>query len=297
MGFHVPCRLSLLWKSSLTPPKEFTTRHAAVASITGFGRVLRSPGKSPVAEPFFLEPYMILYDMLNDDDEELRDLAAVTASWVLSYSSVAPSKAVTLSPLNASQLLTDFIVGHYAESPLLCVRIMRYITGQEVRMGGSTHTRRLAPVSDLVTEYRKESTILFEEEKQNLFIDEVREVDRWSGRLLELAESSYDGRSTASVFQWVSDGLSYLIELAVDDSGAGKDGFIGWTTNPDTFTLGVRLISLASVMASPGFPASKSLGGDGQTLKEKLQLLYMHGKTASLHVDWLSRIRRAVDSS
>ncbi|KAI9043885.1 THADA/TRM732 family protein [Aspergillus affinis] len=276
---------------------EFTTRHAAVSSLTAFGRVLRSPGKAPLAETFFLEPYLILYDMLNDDDEELRDLAALTASWVLSYSSVASFKAVTLSPFNASQLLSEFVVDNYAGSPLLCNRVIRYITGQESRIGGSTQRKRQTPVSDLISEYMKESTTLFEEEKQNLFIDEVREVNRWSGQLLKLAAGSYDDRLTRSVCQWVSDGLSYLIELAVNGSGPGKDGFLGWTTKPETFTLGVRLIELAGVMASPGFPASKNLGGDEQILKEKLQLLYMHGKAVSLHVDWLSRIQRAVDAS
>lgn len=239
---------------------------------------------------------MILYDMLNDDDEELRDLAASTASWVLSHSSVT-SKAVTLSPFNASQLLSDFIVDNYAGSSLLCTRVVRFITGQDTRVGGSTQRKRLSSVSDLVSEYRKESTTLFEEEKQNLYVDEVREVDRWSGKLLRLTEGSYDEHLTKSVFQWVSHGLSYLIELVVDGSGSGKDGFIGWTTNPETFTLGVRLIDIAAVMASPEFPAFSVLEGEGPTLKEKLQLLYMHGKAVSLHVDWLSRIQRAVDAS
>ncbi|KAK1140581.1 hypothetical protein N8T08_010218 [Aspergillus melleus] len=290
-------RWAIKLRFAMQEETEFTTRHAAVASLAAFGRVLRSPGKAPVAETFFLEPYLILYDMLNDDDEELRDFAATTASWVLSYSSVTSFKAVTLSPFNASQLLSEFVVDNYAGSPLLCNRMIRYTTGQESRIGGSTERKRLTPVSDLISEYMKESTTLFEEEKQNLFIDEVREVNRWSGQLLKLAANSYDDRLTGCVCQWVSDGLSYLIELVVDGSGSGKDGFLGWTTKPETFTLGVRLIELAAVMVSPGFPASKSLGGDGQTLKEKLQLLYMHGKAVSLHVDWLSRIQRAVDAS
>ncbi|PLB55905.1 HEAT repeat protein [Aspergillus steynii IBT 23096] len=290
-------RWTIKLRFAMQEETEFTTRHAAVASITAFGRVLRSPGKAPVAEGFFLEPYLILYDMLNDDDEELRDLAALTASWVLSYSSVTSSKAVTLSPFNASHLLSEFIVDNYSGSPTLCARVIRYITGQETRIGGSTQRKRLSSVSDLISEHRQESTTLFEEEKQNLFVDEVREVERWSGQLLRLTKGSYDDRLTVSVSQWVSDGLSYLIELAVDGAGSGKDGFIGWTSKPETFTLGVRLINLAAVMASPGFPASRSLGGEGPTLKEKLQLLYMHGKAVSLHVDWLSRIRRAVDAS
>lgn len=236
--------------------------------------------------------------MLNDDDEEIRDMAAATASWVLSYSSVSPSKAVALAPLNASELLAKFIAGNYAKSPLLCRKILQYISGQEPRVSDSVSSARLTPVSDLIAEYRKESTVLFVEEKQNLFIDEVREVDVWSRNLDQLAESSYEEAQCRlnEVSKWVSEGLAYLSSITVEESG--KDGLLGWTSKPEIFTLGVRVLGIAAALVSRRFPAQGLLGDECQrTLKERLRLLLRDGPAASLNDDWLSRIRAALEFS
>lgn len=96
----------------------------------------------------FLDVYFVLYDILNDDDEELRDIAASVASWVLSYSSVSLSKAVSRSPLNAAALLAEFIARSYPDSRLLFHKIARYTTGQEPRISGSIDRTKLIPVSD-----------------------------------------------------------------------------------------------------------------------------------------------------
>lgn len=271
---------------------EFTTRNAAVTSLTAFGRVLRSNGKAPLVEKVYLEIYLILFDMLSDDDEDLRDVAAGTASWVLSYSSVAPSKAVALSPLNASQLLADFMVDNYSDSQLLSTRTISYITGQEPKISGSVEPTKLATVEAQIAELRKESTILFEEERQNLFIEEIREVDIWSDRLLSLQESAFSERIVQETSKWVSDGLSYVAEIVSDESGT--DGLVGWASKPETFTLGVRLISLAAVLVSEEFTASRYLSEDQSALREKLQKLLSNGESALLHENWIARIRDAL---
>lgn len=258
---------------------------------------MRPPGSSARVDNVFLDIYLILYDMLNDDDEELRDMAAATASWVLSYSSINHSKAVSLAPLNASELLAEFISTNYSTSQLLCSKIFHYILGQVPRVSDRLGKVNLTPVSDLISEYRKESTVLFVEEKQNLFIDDVREAELWSKSIHLLAEASYnDGRTLNEVFTWVSEGLAYLSTITAD--GAGKDGPLGWTSKPEIFTLGVRVISIAGALVSPRFPAQKLLGHDyQQTLKEKLQLLQRHGLAASMNGDWLLRIQAALENS
>ncbi|RJE17169.1 HEAT repeat protein, partial [Aspergillus sclerotialis] len=106
-----------------------------------------------------------------------------------------------------------------------------------------------------MSEFRKESTVLFVEEKQNLFINEIREVDVWIKSLFHLTETAYDGSSIAELCGWVSEGLSYLYGFA--DGNVEMDGPLGWTTKPETFTLGMRVISLALALASKDFPASK----------------------------------------
>jgi hypothetical protein len=241
-----------------------------------------------------LEIYLVLYDMLNDDDEELRDLAASTASWVLSCSSVSPTKAVALSPLNASELLSKFIAENYANSRLLCQRTMAYIADQEPRL--SCATPKFISFLGRLSELCKESTILFEEEKQNLFIDEVREVDVWSTRLRQLSESSYNEDSLNALFSWASNGLSSLGEILAKE--AEKDGLLGWASKPETFTLGVRLFSVAGAVISKDSAASRLLGqGQVEVLKEKLQALLASGEASLLHDDWVSRIQAALELS
>ncbi|KAE8356377.1 putative death-receptor fusion protein-domain-containing protein [Aspergillus coremiiformis] len=271
---------------------EFTTRCAAVASLTAFGRALRSNSKAPLVDQMYLEIYLILFDMLSDDDEDLRDIAAGTASWVVSYSSVAPSKAVALSPLNASQLLADFMVDNYSDSQLLSTSAIRYITGQELKISGSAEPTKLASVEAQITELRKESTILFEEERQNLFTEEIREVDIWSGRLLRLRENAFNAPAVKETSRWVSEGLSYMADIMDHDSG--QDGLVGWVSKPETFTLGVRLISLAAVLVSGEFAASGYLHEDQSVLRAKLQRVLDNGKKALVHDNWVSRMQDAL---
>ncbi|OJI86066.1 hypothetical protein ASPTUDRAFT_187482 [Aspergillus tubingensis CBS 134.48] len=281
-------------QSAMQEETEFTTRLAAVSSVTAFARILRPAGSPPRTDSVLLEIYLVLYDMLNDDDEELRDLAASTASWVLSCSSVSPTKAVALSPLNASELLSKFIAENYASSRLLCQRSMAYIADQEPRL--SSATLKFVSFLGRLSELRKESTILFEEEKQNLFIDEVREVDVWSARLRQLNESSYDEGSLNALFNWVSNGLASLEEILAKETE--RDGLLGWASKPETFTLGVRVFSVAGAVISQDSAASRLLSQEQVALlKGKLQALLASGEASLLHDDWVSRIQAALELS
>ena len=148
--------------------------------------MLRPLGSTTRVDAVFLNIYLALYDMLNDDDEEIRDLTSSTASWVLSYSSLSPGKSVSLSPLDASALLATFIAQSYSTSLSLCNTAIQYMVGQKARISSPMRRRKLIPVSDIISELRKESTVLFVEEKQNLFIDDIRDLDIWAKTILHL---------------------------------------------------------------------------------------------------------------
>jgi len=240
-----------------------------------------------------LDVYLILYDLLNDDDEEIRDVAASTASWILSYSPVSPGIAVVLGPLNASSLLARFITEEYSDSAQFARRVIRYLTGQEPRISGSDTQTHLVAVSDLIAEYRRENTVLFVEEKQNLFIDYVREVDVWSPVLVNLKKNACPETLVRQLSSWVSEGLQYLSSLVSQKEG--KDGLLGWLSNPDSFALGVRVISISVALASPGFIVPEYLEVEQQALRAQLQLLHEAGHSASLHGQWLVRIQTGLD--
>ncbi|KAJ5123735.1 hypothetical protein N7448_009832 [Penicillium atrosanguineum] len=276
-------------RSSLSEEIEFTTRFAAVQSLHSFSRSLRPAGGSPRAESSLLDIYLILYDMLNDDDEELRDIAASTASWVLSYSSISPNAAVALGPLNASALLANFILDQYSDSVQLTRRVIHYLTGQEPRISGSDDQTHLIAVSDLLAEYCQDRTALFVEEKQNLFIDEVRELDVWSPALKKLKRNAFPETLVSQISSWVSEGLDHLSVHIAQESG--QDGLLGWISRPETFTLGVRLISISSAFASPSFEAPELMDVEQQQLRKQLQSLLSVGNSAAVHDDWLVRIQ------
>lgn len=228
--------------------------------------------------------------MLNDDDDEIRDAAASTASWVLSRSSVSPDADVTLAPLNASALLADFITDNYPESSVLGQRVLLYLTGQEPRISGSNEPKRLVAVSDLITEYRQESTVLFEEEKQNLFIDDVREVKVWSRALTQLQQSAYRESPVHEISSWANEGLVYL--HSIFGPGTEPDGLLGWVSKPEIFSLGFRVISIASALNSKKSSAPGSLQPT-DTRGLLTQLLYL-GESSSVHGHWLARISDAL---
>ncbi|KAL5361084.1 putative death-receptor fusion protein-domain-containing protein [Aspergillus floccosus] len=274
---------------------EFTTRYAAAASLMAFSRALRTAHKTPRTEEVFLDVYLVLYDLLNDDDEELRDIAASTASWVLSFSSVSPAASVTLSPLNASELLSRFVADNYCDSRALSTKAIRYVTGQWPRVNGSTQRTDLTPVPAIVAELMKESTILFEEEKQNLFIEEVREADVWSQRLRSLSRDAYNEQLVKTGYAWASGGLTCLNEIA--SSPSGYDGLMGWTSKPEMFSLGIRVINLAAVLVSKDFAGAEYLGGGQEILKNQLQAFLNTARTAIVHDDWLSRLKAAANNT
>ncbi|KAI3140371.1 hypothetical protein CBS147326_2072 [Penicillium roqueforti] len=286
-------RWTIKLRSALSEETEFTTRFAAAISVGSFSRALRYPGSQPRVDSVLLDVYLVLYDMLNDDDDEIRDVAASSASWILSHSSVSPDADVALAPLNASALLADFIIDNYSDSARLGQRVLRYLTGQEPRISGSDERNHPVAVSDQITEYRQESTVLFVEEKQNLFIDDVREVDIWSRALLRLTPSAYAKLSLDEISAWTFEGLNYLCSLVGDEKE--PDGLLGWVSKPEIFTLGLRVIIISSALASQVFTAPESLQVQPAAFRGSLKSLLDAGKLSSVHGDWLSRIQTALE--
>ncbi|KAJ9220006.1 hypothetical protein DTO169C6_7663 [Paecilomyces variotii] len=268
---------------------EFTTRYAAVLSLSSFSRALRSQTGSPKTPPAALDIYLILYDMLNDDDEELREISASVASQLLSYSSVSPGRAVALAPLTASKLLAEFIAAHYKNSHRLFRDAVRRVVGQAI----GTSQGRLVAVSQLASEYLKESTVLFVEEKQNLYIDDIREINIWTEVLFGLEADATDPAIVQDFSGWVMEGLSYLTQLAC----SSKDGLLGWASKTDMFVLGTRVLSAARFLVSQSSAALGHREEDRLTLKQKVQSFLEAGRSANLHDDWLSKMESALASS
>ncbi|KAH8690204.1 HEAT repeat protein [Talaromyces proteolyticus] len=274
-------------RSALSEETVFSSRLAAIHSLKTFSRIIRKPDQPPSTDAAFLELYLILYDMLNDDDDELRDFSAPIASWILSYSSVFPDKTVALGSIPASESLAEFISSNYNKQKSLFRHIIkRMMNKSAVPQRGKL---QFTSFETLFNDYRKESTVLFEEEKQNLFIDDVREIDIWSSALIRLEKSAFDEDIIDNLFAWASEGLACLERCLISGD---QDGDLGWTAKPEIYSLGILLFSITSfLIATNPKTSGKTDEGSSASLSEALTALYTKGQSMALHPHWLSRIR------
>ncbi|KKZ68139.1 hypothetical protein EMCG_06196 [[Emmonsia] crescens] len=271
---------------------ELSTRHAAAVSMKAFLSGLKISDRHLEIKPFILETYLVLYGMLNDDDEDIRYIAAQAASILFSLESDSTNQATALLPLAASSKLTDILADNFANSTTLCAEAMGRFLGLSINLSGtkSNHTTTITSVSRLLAEFQTESTVLFQEEKQNLFVEAVREVETWAKVLSRLIVERENTSFALRFYSWVADGICTLIEAT---RGAGGDGVLGWTSDPDVFTLGVRVIRGAKILLL--VPPSETMVLDKALVRQRLEDLWNHGQRIGMHYCWLSLLRTAID--
>lgn len=263
--------------------QEFTTRYAAVISLKTFLAGLCRADKLSQPADLFLDTYLILYDLLNDDDEEIRDIAAMCASMALSPSSDQASfgQVTTLLPLAASVEIARYIRQNYLVSPRLFQAVVSRFLGQNISSSSPSAEYSIIPVSAILTNVCKESNILFVEEKQNLYIDDVREVDTWATLLASLTDSAFHTTLGKMFISWVSDGLTAIIDTLRE---AQIDGPLGWTSKPEAFITGLRVIQGARVLLHRSGMEENEKG----IISGKFRELVVDGTKAGIHERWLS---------
>jgi len=171
-----------------------------------------------------------VYDLLNDDDEEIRLLAAETTARILS--TATPSSATGVwEPSIASQNLAGFMLHTWRGNE-------DFITEAISRVFGIKPEGDNASVADRFQTLQEIDTALFAEEKQNLFINDAREAKVWSQALLHINASAISSRLLRRITEWVSEGLSTLIRKAREED----DGALGWSTSPGSYVLGLRVL-------------------------------------------------------
>lgn len=232
--------------------------------------------------------YLALYDTLNDDDEEIRDTGADIVSWILSPT-LAEFTSQSLLPPAASFRFSIFLAQDYSGSPELFIQAICRLTGQTIETGSMRNSRSttavlLTPVHNLLASARKEDNSLFVEEKQNLFIDEVKEAETWSRVLQQLSKSACDKTVAADFSVWVVRGIDALTETAKSE----VDGPLGWTSKPEVFTLGMRVILGAGVVQH--WSTTGVVGAAEFCVLERLEKLRAAGQESLLHETWIEII-------
>ncbi|KAJ0314936.1 hypothetical protein COL5a_012176 [Colletotrichum fioriniae] len=264
-----------LMSSALHDSRPFDTRIAAAASLASFFSATTSTSsttadQAQAAEAPLLPALIALYDALNDDDDEVRDLASLSAKHILSQ---------PLAPLDAASSLLSYIAATYRDSPTLHSLLASRLTGQvssdstnNTNIETTTAASQWSTAESQLSAALRFDDSLFAIEEQNLFIDEVRESKRWAAVFQDIFSSTSDSASASAartaLTTWTSAGLDALLALTSQPSYA-DDGPLGWTSDPDVYAVCARVLLAATALTKV------NVGGvnGSEALREKLEKL------------------------
>jgi hypothetical protein len=264
-----------LLRMTIIDTNPFDMRFAAVQSLTALERVWTAPTTSNATAPLILGLSLVLYDLLNDDDDEIRDIAARTTGKFLRAQGFREKEDVV--PLLASHRLAQYLARTFTQSPDLSKEAVRRLTGTP-----SPAPFFSTPFAQTLAEQRKEDTALFATEKQNLYRDDTLDAVYWSRILIALPIRA---PLLHNLNDWVLDALAVLTETAMEE----EDGALGWTSKPEVFTLGIRVFCAAEVVLK---------WDTGEARKEVLKALSHFadvGSEREVHGLWLDRIKRVLE--
>jgi hypothetical protein len=172
-----------------------------------------------------------VYDLLNDDDEDIRQIAAKIVCRILDVQRDTRNGSSVSEPITASQRLVRFMLRKWSNEPSVAREAIH-------RAFNVTVSGHISSVKERIAACGATNTALFVEEKQNLYLDEAREVRLWAQAISMLSPKAISRRLVRRLAEWATDGLDEL-RAAIE---AGDDGPHGWTTKPDAFVLGLQVV-------------------------------------------------------
>lgn len=243
------CEPLSLWitmlSSAAKDATEVLTRLNAAKSLHGFkGCLLEGYDRIVVKEK--LITFSILYDFLSDDDEEIRDIAASTTSSILD--SADTRTQTSLCPLAACHQLSVYMADIFSSQHdfhmMVLGRIMlpTLISPEILKDFAATVVRH--SVRQQLGLARKESYDLFEEERQNLYLDDIREIGIWCLALGKVSPERMDNHVELLARKWTLEGLRELT-VALPSLTSGPFGVL---SKLEIITLFMRVIQLADIL-------------------------------------------------
>ncbi|GKT52097.1 uncharacterized protein ColSpa_12278 [Colletotrichum spaethianum] len=263
-----------MMSSALLDSRPFDTRIAATASLASF---FSSASPLPAADPeaAHLPALVALYDALNDDDDEVRDLASVSAKHILTQ---------PLAPLDAAPRLLTRVAATYRDAPAFHALLASRLTGHvqsEASAAARGEDAWESAEAQLATALRFDDS-LFAIEEQNLFIDEVRESNRWAAVLEDVfaspaasAPSSSPTAVSMALTGWTSSGLDALLDLTSPDRHS-TDGPLGWASDPEVYAVCARILLCATAL-------TRTRATGSELLRSKLEQFRSAGQRGRLH--------------
>lgn len=196
---------------------DFPTRMNAAESVLVVVPFL-SNEQALASDLHCLDLLLVLYDLSNDDDEDVRAIAAHAASNLLQATGRhGCSKHLRPCALAAREQVLELICWRFgSERALAFVAVMRVIEVKHV-VGSRTDSLKESCMKDSISirlsKITDTANDLFAEEKQNLYVDELREIDAWSSVLGKVGPRMLEDQDMSSLHAWIQEGLTCLIRL------------------------------------------------------------------------------------
>lgn len=265
---------------ALHDSNTFDMRMAAASAIRSFAAAVRSAAGGDAA---YLPVLLALYNTLIDDDDEIRDVGAVATALVTS-SDPRPQPLVAVDAADALLTWLRERFGHTNEfrAYVACRLVGDPLIALDI---GVQDLNAWTAPEKLFAEALEVDESLFAVEEQNLFIDEVRETQRWADVFNALPrdydQTEGDGGVAGKVLIMDSslDALKRWVEKALDALVAQighDDGPLGWASNADAFALCHRVLVCGTVMA-------ELLGEEGAGISDALARVKDNGQASRLH--------------
>ncbi|KAJ9608869.1 hypothetical protein H2200_006640 [Cladophialophora chaetospira] len=266
-------------EDSVADDLDFPTRLAAATAVSTYtGRVTVS-GLSEQPPRTRLRLLRTLYDLLNDDDEDVRAEAIQAARRLklytigaldnLDYCALAAREEVLLKLKR--QFLGD---PGLTEAALLNVLRLGQLPNDLSRKGELLSLLSTSAASRL-RGIAKTKNDLFAEERQNLYIDDIREIKAWTGLLEDNGHLSLGPELNGIAVQWTVEGLGQVIAVLETDQQKG----LGHQVSNDLANKEISNLQAIDQDSLPGTLFGHPLGisYDHETLVVLIQIISLAG--------------------
>jgi hypothetical protein len=252
-----------LLRMTIIDTNPFDMRFAAVQSLSALTLIWHASPTSKTTGPLLLSLSLVLYDMLNDDDDEIRDVAALASTSLFRAQDFFGGNDTTVPILTAHRLAKFLATRFDKTSPDLANEALKRLADTS------------SPFARVLADARTEDTALFATEKQNLYKDDTLDAVLWARVLASLQLSA---AKRADLKRWVLDALSVLTETAEKE----VDGALGWSSKSEVFTLGIRVFCAAEVVL------------DGEVMMA-LRRFADVGNESEVHGLWIEKVERVLE--
>lgn len=219
-----------------------------------------------------------MYRLTNDDDEDVRNVAARTACSIIQAAS-QDNAALDLLPIPAGAKLVEIMTQRFNTSTDLAMVAMSALFSRGIS------------ATTILADANRQDTALFIQEKQNLFIDEAREARLWSHVLVNMSSKAVTQEAAQEMARWTMEGLDTLLTTLE----ANADGPLGWKRRPEIFVLGLKIIYAAEVLLVLRGRLRKLKGVNGSEIRKKLMALLKQGQEKEMHPLWLEQSQRVLE--